>query len=340
MSSPASHLFADLPADTAFRFRLVAEAVRECGTHIEHRPRLLDVGGYPGTFARAFRAAFPRWQTHTVDRPAEELADYTSGSGTELPFEDGSFDVVTSVDTLEHVPPAQRRIFLAELCRVSARFVIVAAPFHHPATERVERQLNDCHRRLFRTPHPWLDEHVQNGLPRLKDVLEAWPADYGVVQARPSYGLGRWMLWQSLWLARQARGDVDTAWEHWNTQAAAGEPPPPDPIPYRLMLVAERRRQLQVRAAEVMPPPEAGEELVALGNLLTTVVGLLGDLSGAAGEGMVARAVEERVKQALEAAETELRSLRARQSSSEAIQRTSGLQSLLGIIRRPGGGGQ
>lgn len=46
--------------------------------------------------------------------------------GDRLPFEDDSFDVVTSVDVIEHVP--DYHAFLRELVRVARRAVVVSTP--------------------------------------------------------------------------------------------------------------------------------------------------------------------------------------------------------------------
>lgn len=50
--------------------------------------------------------------------------------GEQLPYEDGSFDVVTTIDVIEHVPDYDR--FLRELLRVSRRAVVVSTPNRRP----------------------------------------------------------------------------------------------------------------------------------------------------------------------------------------------------------------
>ena len=70
---------------------------------------VLDVGGGPGYFADAFESAGARYTPLDADlgelsglgapRPGTVL-----GSGMQLPFADGSFDVVYSSNVLEHVP--------------------------------------------------------------------------------------------------------------------------------------------------------------------------------------------------------------------------------------------
>lgn len=68
--------------------------------------RMLDVGGGPGYFADAFARAGATYYSVDVD---SDLADDTGrrrrvvGSGTELPFRTGAFDVAYSSNVLEHV---------------------------------------------------------------------------------------------------------------------------------------------------------------------------------------------------------------------------------------------
>ncbi|WP_242498097.1 class I SAM-dependent methyltransferase [Nocardioides glacieisoli] len=67
---------------------------------------MLDVGGGPGYFADAFARAGATYYSVDVD---SDLADDTGrrrrvvGSGTELPFRTGAFDVAYSSNVLEHV---------------------------------------------------------------------------------------------------------------------------------------------------------------------------------------------------------------------------------------------
>lgn len=299
-------LFDNLPADAAVRFSAVAGLVRARASRYVDRPRLLDVGGHPCTFARAFTAAYPRWSAITVDTVDDQLDSYKIGSALELPFEDASFDVVTTIDVFEHIPPRHRRLFLGELCRVSRSTVIIAAPFYHEATARIEALLNTTHEKAIGGPHPWLGEHVENGLPKIRETFEALPSEFGIVEAVGNYNLADWFVWQLLDLARKVRGELDAQWDPFDEAQLHGVMRTSVDLPYRTILVAEKGEPARIRPTEILPPPEAADHLVASAKLLTMLVEISSPASmntGASSENM---AVNERLKEALLAAEMEI----------------------------------
>ena len=82
---------------------------------------ILDVGCGLGTYVRAFRRFSP--EVHGIDLDAEkvieagrELPHMAQGSAEELPYHDGTFDVVLSHEVIEHV--RDDRQALAEAVRV------------------------------------------------------------------------------------------------------------------------------------------------------------------------------------------------------------------------------
>ena len=102
-------------------------------------------------------------------------------SGLYLPFADSTFDTVTSLDVLEHIPPGQRCSFLRELVRVCRNQVVVCAPYgseEHMASEKIvlDKILREG------SADKMLAEHVENGLPNL-DTFKTCISDHISMQA-------------------------------------------------------------------------------------------------------------------------------------------------------------
>src|SRR5579883_1012660 len=100
---------------------------------------LLDIGSGRGAFLWPLLDRFPFLPVTCVDvldyRIADILAVRRGGmeqlnalktDATALPFAARSFDVVTMLEVLEHIPDTQRA--LAEVCRVANRFVVLSVP--------------------------------------------------------------------------------------------------------------------------------------------------------------------------------------------------------------------
>jgi hypothetical protein len=93
------------------------------------------------------------------------------GCGDALPFSNHAFDLVSSVDVLEHVPPVARPKVLAEALRVSRRLVVVAAPFRSPDVDRVEALVSEFILRACGYVQGQLREHRDLGWPDLAETV-------------------------------------------------------------------------------------------------------------------------------------------------------------------------
>lgn len=141
-----------LPFDTYERHAITAALVGYPDT-------LLDLGGRPGQLALFIPAA--GITVLNVDRPADVIFE-----GSTLPFGDGSFDAVTSLDVLEHLPREQRASHLEELVRVARSRVVACCPLGTPQHLEAEREL------ARQYPHPFLEEHLEHGLPTEDELRE------------------------------------------------------------------------------------------------------------------------------------------------------------------------
>lgn len=161
--NPASQ---QLEFDVYQRFQGIRAIIERIG--VPESAPILDVGGYPGTFADMLSS----YRVITLDKEHCPRRDYVMGSGEALPFPENTFDIVVSSDTLEHIPSENRREFLAELGRVSREWIIICSPFDFNYVKLAEQMLNDLHQIIKRRDNPWLKEHNQFGLPNLQETVE------------------------------------------------------------------------------------------------------------------------------------------------------------------------
>jgi len=106
-----------------FYAELAADSVRLLAGYADLADRVvLDVGGGPGYFADAFRAAGAHYvgvdpDTGELSARGEPAAGMVRASGMALPFATGALDVCYSSNVLEHVPDPDR--MLDEMVRVT-----------------------------------------------------------------------------------------------------------------------------------------------------------------------------------------------------------------------------
>lgn len=93
---------------------------------------------------------------------------FFKGSATNLPFKDKSFDVVISVDTLEHLTRKDQLKMVQEAYRVAKKYILFTYPIG----------FNKYHKKILKT---WkkshltiaLEEHLHGGTPKGNEVQRA-----------------------------------------------------------------------------------------------------------------------------------------------------------------------
>jgi len=150
-----------LPFDQYPRYRLVSELLLAAAGE-PRQLSVLDVGGCRGALARFLPLA---WVAVADLEAGDDRRRAVIADGAALPFRDASFDAVVAVDTLEHVPPAHRRAFVAECARVARRWVLLVGPYAAPRVVEAEALLARFLGQGLGLDHRFLEEHLRHGLP-------------------------------------------------------------------------------------------------------------------------------------------------------------------------------
>lgn len=105
---------------------------------------LIDVGCGNGVFLAYLSQARPDLKLTGVDRSSEALkyvkVDKFQADIQKLPFEDNSFDVVTCLEVLEHIPVPFYQDAISELYRISNKHLIISVPYN----ENLKEAYNTC----------------------------------------------------------------------------------------------------------------------------------------------------------------------------------------------------
>jgi len=101
------------------------------------------------------------------------------GDGCRLPFKDNSFDIVISVDSLEHVPGPKKPEYCLELKRVAKNYIIIHCPADSldskfQGTISDTRYLN-WYRKHFNKDDYNTVEHLQYGLLKVEQLTKYFP---------------------------------------------------------------------------------------------------------------------------------------------------------------------
>ncbi len=142
----------ELAWDRFVRLKAAADAVKKL---VRSEAKLLDVGGYDGALA----LFLPEYTFDLID-PAT-----TGASLLHEPAPDSSYDLVTAIDILEHIVPADRQEALKELARIARKFVVLNYPC--PDSKSAQELM------LKLTNNSLIKEHVQWDLPNSDWVVTA-----------------------------------------------------------------------------------------------------------------------------------------------------------------------
>lgn len=150
-----------------FLFYDVYERHKKIGSFIKNGETVLDVGGAANHLSQ-------------FAKPGKIITANLLGSsensdmiipGDKLPFKNNSFDVVCSIDVLEHLPKKDRARFVKELERVAKKRIIMSFPIgttQHKAYELQTQKWLESKKKDV----TYLKEHIKFGLPTKDEILK------------------------------------------------------------------------------------------------------------------------------------------------------------------------
>jgi len=174
--------------DRFMRLSRVAERVNRLG--LKDGTIVLDVGGFEGAFA----LFVPRLRVWVLDPQT------TGGSGLNIPFPDRHFEVVVSIDALEHVPRIDRSKLLRELLRATKSVLFVNFP---------EARSMDAQRLVLSViANRFIKEHVDYQLPSQEEVVSFLKetSPNSKVTALGHVNIHTWLAWFVLFHTDKERG--------------------------------------------------------------------------------------------------------------------------------------
>lgn len=92
------------------------------------------------------------------------------GKAEKLDFADKSFDVVISLDMIEHLPPSKREKAIFEMLRIAKSSVIVGVPCGVAAAKH-DMELRQEYLQVHKKEFPFLQEQVEYGVPDKTDII-------------------------------------------------------------------------------------------------------------------------------------------------------------------------
>lgn len=103
--------------------------------------------------------------------PFHPLLKRIKGSALKLPFKRSVFDIVLSIDMLEHLDKNKREIAITEILRVAKQRVYLGVPTGKEA-EKQDKLLHKLYQKKFGNKFHFLEEQIKFGLPEVKDILK------------------------------------------------------------------------------------------------------------------------------------------------------------------------
>lgn len=155
--------------DQFSRYKACSDLIRRTG--FVTGSSVLDIGSGPECLFGQF---MPDSQVTYVDPliPGGSGEGHITGDIFSTELDGKSFDVVSAVDVLEHVPPEWRQAFLERMSLLGKNTIILGFPCSDLSDAfETDRTIDDQYRRIFGHDYPWLEEHYRYGLPSVGETV-------------------------------------------------------------------------------------------------------------------------------------------------------------------------
>ena len=170
--------------DEWLRYQVIAEQIRALDNPKGTIKSIVDVGGGPAYIMkyinpRDYYLCVLDINIESLKKSSSSFLDLVGGDACDLPFKDSSFDIATSVDSLEHVPDPKKAKYCAELKRVAKSWVIIHCPADS-ADGQFQGTLCDTkflqwYRRRFKSDESNTSQHLSSGLPKVEELKSLFP---------------------------------------------------------------------------------------------------------------------------------------------------------------------
>jgi ubiquinone/menaquinone biosynthesis C-methylase UbiE len=142
--------------------------------------RVLDVGSGEFGLATYIKKGFDITATDIdFGKQRQKGLRIVKASAESLPFSSEEFEVVVSVDMLEHLPGKIRKKAINEMVRVAKSKVFISCP-RGGLSEKIDRLISKYYKLTHKKELEYLNEHLHYGLPSekildtyIKEALEA-----------------------------------------------------------------------------------------------------------------------------------------------------------------------
>ncbi len=153
--------------------------------------RILDLGACEGLLQRFLPEHFVVQMDINPNLDSEKIV---CGDARFIPFPDNSFDIVVSLDLLEHVESGFRKEIVREAARVSNSAIIFAFPCKSEQNLSAESDLNQIEKTIRGKPSCFLEEHAEFGLVDVESIAREFEAVFPHTRIIPGLDFRTWFL--------------------------------------------------------------------------------------------------------------------------------------------------